>query len=405
VPPKNMIVVVVDRLHAGMLGAYGNTWIRTTHFDELACRSFLFDQAFIESPRLDAIYRSLWFGETAAGAEASTSASSFPQLVRAAGWHTALLTDEPELVNYPAAAAFVEQRIVTMPDVKAASADMLGTQLARLFISATEWLAVAREPFCLWLHARGMAGTWDAPLEMRRQFADEEDPTTPDFVEVPDRLLDERFDPDEVLGITHAYAGQVALLDACLGALSDRLDESGLSATTQFTLLSARGFPLGEHRRVGPCDESLYNETVQIPWLMRFPEALGQMSRSQALVVAADLPGTLLDWLAIDRQDLANGRATSLMPIIRGDERMLRDHICLTSGRERAIRTSAWFMRQPECGTVELYAKPSDRWEVNEASRLCEDVVHGLQQALAAHEQSADVRLPPLRDELIAEWD
>ena len=229
--------------------------------------------------------------------------------------------------------------------------------------------------------------------------------TPPDFVEAPNRLLDENFDPDELLGITHAYAGQVALLDTCLGALADHLDESGLAATTQLTLLSARGFPLGEHRRVGPCDESLYNETVQIPWLMRFPEGQGQMARSQALVVTADLPGTLLDWLAIDRQSLASGRATSLMPIVRGDERMLRDHVCLSSGRERAIRTPAWFLRQPDSGAVELYAKPSDRWEVNEASRLCEDVVEGLQQAPALHEQASEAGVTPLGDELVTEWD
>ncbi len=404
-PSKNMIVVVVDRLHAGMLGAYGNTWIRTAHFDELASQSFLFDQAIIESPRLDAIYRAFWLGETAAGAGAPASAASFPQLVNSAGWHTALLTDERELVNYPAATAFAEQTIVNTPDVNEATANVSDTRLARLFMTATEWLAAAREPFCLWLHARGMAGPWDAPLEMRRQFADEDDPTPPDFVEAPNRLLDENFDPDELLGITHAYAGQVALLDTCLGALADHLDESGLAATTQLTLLSARGFPLGEHRRVGSCDESLYNETVQIPWLMRFPEGQGQMARSQALVVTADLPGTLLDWLAIDRQSLASGRATSLMPIVRGDECMLRDHVCLSSGRERAIRTPAWFLRQPDSGAVELYAKPSDRWEVNEASRLCEDVVEGLQQALAAHEQPGEAGVTPLGDELVTEWD
>lgn len=404
-PPKNMIVVVVDRLHAGMLGAYGNTWIQTTHFDELAGQSFLFDQAFIESPRLDAIYRALWQGETAVHAGASASEVSFPQLVNSAGWHTALVTDEHALVNYPAAAAFAEQRVVSSVDAKVASADVADTQMARLFMSATEWLTAARDPFCLWLHARGMAGPWDAPLELRRQFADEEDPTPPDFVEVPNRLLEENFDPDELLGITHAYSGQVALLDTCLGALADHLEESGLAATTQLTLVSARGFPLGEHRRIGAYDEALYNESVQVPWLMRFPDGTGRMARSQALVTSSDLPGTLLEWLEVDRKNLANGRATSLMPIVRGDEQMLRDHVYLTSGRERAIRTPAWFLRQPESGTVELYAKPGDRWEVNEAARLCEEVVVGLQQALAAQEQAGDAGVPPLGEELVSQWD
>jgi hypothetical protein len=138
---------------------------------------------------------------------------------------------------------------------------------------------------------------------------------------------------------------------------------------------------------------------------MRFSDGIGRMARSQALVTLSDLPGTLLEWLDVDRKNLADGRATSLMPIVRGDQQMLRDHVYLTSGRERAIRTPAWFLRQPEDGTVELYAKPGDRWEVNEAARLCEEVVVGLQQALAAHEQAGEAGVPPLGEELVSQWD
>jgi arylsulfatase A-like enzyme len=405
VSPKSMIVVVVDRLHAGMLGAYGNTWINSTHFDELASQSFLFDQAFIQSPNLDAIYRALWHGESAGRAGNTPSEASFPHLVNSAGWHTALITDEHDLLHHPAAATFTEQKVIEIADTKEAASDVADTQMARLFMTATEWLAAARDPFCLWLHSRGMGGCWDAPLDLRRAFADEEDPVPPDFVDPPKRLLAENFDPDELLGITHAYAGQVMLLDTCLGALADHLDESGFAATTQLTFLSARGFPLGEHGRIGACDQALYNETVQVPWLMRFPDNAGRMARSQALVTSSDLPGTLLEWLDIDRSKLASGRATSLMPIVRGDESMLRDHVYLTSGRERAIRTPAWFLRQPESGAVELYAKPGDRWEVNEAARLCEEVVVGLQQTLAAHEQAGETDVPPLGEELVSQWD
>ncbi len=406
-PCQNVIVVVIDRLHAGMLGAYGNAWVHTDHFDHLACDSFLFDQAFIESPSLEAIYRAYWLGTHAArGAASSSTETNLPQLLGAAGWHTTLLTDEPQLLEWKPAANFVEQCIVETPATHAPAADMSETQLARLFMAATEWLSSPPEPFCLWVHARAMGGPWDAPLEMRRQYAEEEDPTPPDFVDVPDRMLAPDYDPDELLGISHAYAGQISLLDLCLGALTDQLAESGLAATTQLTLLSARGFPLGEHLRVGRCDRALYNETVQIPWLMRFPDDLGRMARSQELVLPSDLPGTLLDWLELDRRPLADGRATSLLPIIRGEKLALRDHVCMASENERAIRTHAWFLRQPDDGPAELFAKPADRWEVNEAAKLCDDVAVGLQQALSAHEQAGpDVTLPPLADDLVTEWD
>ena len=48
----NAICLVFDRLHAGYLGAYGNSWIETPAFDRLASQSFLFDRALIDSPEL-----------------------------------------------------------------------------------------------------------------------------------------------------------------------------------------------------------------------------------------------------------------------------------------------------------------------------------------------------------------
>ena len=403
-PPRNLICVVIDRLHAGMLGAYGNSWIKSKHFDRLASESFLFDQAYVDSPRLDLLYRAYWAGRHAAFRDAEPiPGHSFPEIVAQAGWHTALVCDDPEVAAQPLASQFAERVPLDAAD---RADDNESTQLERLFGTAIDWLAAPRAPFCLWVHARAMAGDWDAPYALRSQFADEEDPPPPDFVAVPDLRLAEDHDPDELLGIAHAYAGQLTLLDRCLGALVDHLHQSGLAETTQLTVLAARGFPLGEHRRVGECDGALYNELVQIPWVMRFPDGLGRLDRSQALVQPADLPGTLLDWLGLDRAQLGSGRANSLLPIVRGAVEAIRDRAHMISDAEQALRTRAWLLRQPVGGPAELYAKPGDRWEVNEVANLCGEVVAGLQAALAQIEQlDEEGESPPLDDLLVTEVD
>jgi arylsulfatase A-like enzyme len=223
---------------------------------------------------------------------------------------------------------------------------------------------------------------------------------------VPNRWLRANFDPDERLGITHAYAGQVTLLDLCLGTLLDHLRDSGFDANTLVTLISARGFPLGEHRRIGVCDEALYNETVQIPWLMRFPDGLGKLARSQSLVQPADLPWTFLDWLDLDRSRFAALHASSLLGIIRGDVETVRDRAWIVSRHEQALRTPGWFLRQPVAGAAELYAKASDRWEVNEVADRLSEVVAGLQAALAEMEHAGPRnRLAPLAERLVTEVD
>jgi hypothetical protein len=390
-----------------MIGAYGNSWVQTRGLDRLACESFVFDQAFITSPAVDQLYRGLWFGSRATGGGGqSVDGSSFPRLLRAAGLRTALVTDDGDVANLSAVADFAERLIVDAPGEDRTAPDGSDTQLARLFRSATEWLQTAREPFCLWAHARGMAGPWDAPWEFRNRFAEDEDPEPPSFAAMPDRMLGEACDPDELLGITHAYAGQIALLDQCIGDFSQALAQSNSAANTQLTFLAARGFPLGEHRRVGPCDLALYNELVQVPWFMRFPDGLGRLARSQALVQPADLPGTLLDWLALDRACLGSGNASSLLSIIDGRSESIRDRLLMVSRHDRAIRTPAWYLRQPEGGAPELYAKPSDRWEVNEVSNLMPDVVAGLLAGMSELEQAGeDTILRPLADALVIEMD
>jgi arylsulfatase A-like enzyme len=405
VAPKNVISVVVDRLHAGMVGAYGNSWIRTTALDTLAAESFVFDQAVVDRPELPSLHRAYWLG-THACSKAAPSGASLPRLASEAGVHAALVTDDAEVASLATPADFAERVLVESPAAEHAAAEVSQTALARLFEAAAGWLRGARQPFLLWVHARGMAGAWDAPLPMRNAFADEEDPQPPAFVDVPDYWLPDEYDPDEVLGVKHAYAGQVAALDRCVGAFCDQLDESGLAASTQLTFLSARGYPLGEHRRIGPCDEALYNEVVQLVWLMRFPEGRGKLARSQALVQPADLPGTLAEWLGLDRTRLGSGQATSLMGIIDGDVEALRDCAAMVSLNDRAIRTPGWHLRVPAGGAAELYAKPGDRWEVNEVARLAGDIVAGLEAALAEIDRTGCVEgRPPLAEPLASTVD
>lgn len=387
-----------------MLGAYGNSWIHTAAVDRLACESFLFDQAFLASPRLDDIYAAYWLGKRAASALPAATAS-LPSVLSSAGLHTALVSDEPDVLALSAAADFAEAIPVASQSASTAR-DASETALAQLFAHALRWLADAPQPFCLWLHARGMAARWDAPLALRAAFAAEDDPVPPPLVEVPNYRLPEDHDPDEVLGIRHAYAGQVTVLDQCLAALCEYLNASGLSGRTQLTFLSARGFPLGEHGRIGPCDEPLFNETTQLPWLMRFPDGLGTLARSPALVQPSDLPGTLLDWLGMDRAALGAPNASSLLDLITGRADALRDRVLLVSQADRALRTPGWYLRLPAEGEPELYAKPSDRWEVNEVASRAGDIVASLQEALSELESRGTADgLPPLPEPLLAEPD
>jgi len=401
----NVICLVVDRLHVGHLGAYGNSWIETPSMDRLASQAFLFDQVLIDSPHLERLYQSYWQGWHAAGSPQPCEESrSLAALLREAGTCTALLTDEPLVARHGESVDFDELIEIDPPWEPRGVEEIEHTHLAMCFVQIIEYLQSAREPFLLWCHLAGLGTTWDAPLAFRRAYWEEGDPPPPESADVPEEMLPEDHDPDRLLGVAQSYAGQVSLLDTCLGALAGFCDDDPLGQRTLLALTSSRGFPLGEHRRVGPCDYALYGELVQVPLMLRFPDGLGAAGRSGALVEPADLWATLLECCGV--ADLPpSPTAGSLMPIIRQQRPWLRDRLCVVgTGTERAIRTPAWHLRA--AADPELYVKPDDRWEVNNVADRCRDVVEDLLGELARYEQAIRsgrvAELPPLNEPLLS---
>jgi hypothetical protein len=383
----NAICLVIDRLHAGYLGAWGNTWIETPSLDRLASQSLVFDQMLADTPELGPLYRSYWHGWHALCPPPPADRRSLPAMLREAGVASVLLADEPAIRQHPLAAEFDEVVPIDPPwqAQVAGRGQFEQTHLARCFLQIIDWLNSAPRPFLLWCHLASLGTIWDAPLEFRCRYLEEGDPPPPSSADVPDRLLDENPDPDDVWGVSQSYAGQVSLLDTCLGALDEFLRGSPLAADTLLALTSARGFPLGEHGRLGPCDQALYGELLHVPLLLRFPDNLGAAMRSQALVEPADLWATLLDyWQIGDPPRSPSGG--SLMPLAREELPALRDRLCaIGRGSERAIRTPAWYLRR--AAEPELFAKPADFWEVNNVASRCQEVVECLGDAIVEFEQ------------------
>lgn len=353
---KNFLILSVDGLQAGMLGPYGNAWIRTPAINQLASQSVVFDQAYARRPSLDAVFHAMW------------------QVDGLGSRRATLLTDDPIAERHPASSYFADKRFLESLQEHLTAVSIEDTEIGVLLAQASEFLSQATEPFCLWIHSRGMSGTWDAPYELREQYADEEDPAPPDFAVPPARLLSRDYDPDEVLGIQQAYAGQVSALDTCLGALIAAMNDLPAAKDTLFVLLGTRGYPLGEHLHVGPDDCPPYNELTHVPLIVRYPSGAFKLERNQAFVSHADLAA-----------------------ILRGDLLPARDHLIFELGNDRAIRTPAWYLIERGWQTDpqrELYVKPDDRYEVNNVADRCPDIVSELANILASPADAISQPLP-----------
>lgn len=389
---NSAIIFVVDRLGSGFLGPYGNTWVETQSCNRLASEGLLCEFAVSDSLTLETVCRSYWTGRHAM--DGRPADETIMSVAAKAGLKTMLLTDEPRLAEHPLAAGFAEKMLLPAEEVAAPATEIDQTQIARLTQTAMEVVARQREPYLLWIHSRGISGAWDAPLEYRNAFRDEEDPQPGDFTAPPHIKTEGRFDPDELLRYVHAYAGQVTVMDLCLGALLDAVEEHRTAQGTLFACTSPRGYPLGEHGQIGPVEDALYGEVLNVPLIFRLPRGSGALMRTQELIQ----PGDLYDLL---RAQFVPGSPSLLLEIAEGRDHPPRDIACAVATGERAIRTPAWFLREVRQGDdepkIELFAKSDDRWEVNEVASRAADVAEELRASLDAFEHSArDGRLAEL---------
>ena len=432
----NVICLAIDRLHIGYLGAYGNTWISTPNFDRLAAESVIFDQMAIDSTSIDQLYRSLWLGLHAmCPPNRADGRQSLPAAFSGAGWQTRLLTDDREVANHPLAEGFMERVMVGIAGGAEGKAsrivadELAEIEAATFFAAANECVESATAPFLLWLHTGTLDRVWDAPLEFREQYNDEDDPPAGDSAEVPNRMLSDDFDPDERVAISHAYAGQVSAIDQLLGSLLETIDRLGLAESTLISLFSPRGFPLGEHRRLGRNDEALYAELTHVPWLLRLPagEAAGQ--RLQEIVQPGELPASILDlaglntWSATPAPGIGAGR--SVVPLIRGGKTFGFDRACAIGPQhQRRIVTPAWSLRvsEPNASAREsqeqappesesaiqarrfaLFSKPDDWYEINEVGDRCREIADRLQIVLDDFQRGCEGETPAVLADLPAE--
>ena len=317
-------------------------------------------------------------------------------MARESGIHTVLLTDESAVSEHPLAGLFEDCHFL-----KPAPASMAGsleeTHLARLTAEAVDLLETLSSPTLLWIHARAMQGPWDAPLDYRERLRDDDDPVAPDRVDPPCYILAEDHDPDERFGITCAYAGQVGVLDACLDVLLDAIDSSDIGRDALLLLTSPRGYPLGEHLRLGEADPQLHEELIHLPLLLRMPHGDRAAQRCTALGQPPDIGATLAEWFGIVGPATGLGGISLLRPIGEPSAN-LHDRAASVLEGQQTLRTSSWFWRQAT--TDGLYVKPDDRWEVNEISNRCEEITQAMGEAARQFQQLAALgqldRLAPL---------
>jgi hypothetical protein len=247
------------------------------------------------------------------------------------------------------------------------------------------WLEQRQQKPLLWIHSRGLRGSWDAPYEYRKLMCDSEDPDPPSDPIPPSLLLPNDFDPDLLFGIACGAGAQSVCIDQGIGLIEQTLAELGMSENCWIALAGLLGYPLGEHRRVGlghreawaqhtkQCVSDAFSERLHTPWIIRPAPAFALGTRSDALVQ----PATLGNWI---RRIPEGNRFLDFEDVI--DKLPIAwaigvDEIAIVtnrwSGRFNTVQAPTGQVELAPEGPGEVYCFPEDRWQQNEiASRVPE---------------------------------
>jgi hypothetical protein len=398
---SRVLIVTVSGMNPSLIGAYGSSTGVTPNLDELATHGILLDQCYLDSFDLKEQLTSL---STGLHALQCSRPIDLWHLLEQSGDHPMFITDAPEAAAWAEEVGCRQVGLIDAPWPDAAAERPIDCASVALFEAAAHELANSDLEGLVWVHSRGLRGPWDAPLELRRQFVDPEDPMPPDDVGPPDFSVTQDTDPDAMVGWSQVAAAQLSILDESLGMLHSVLQARPDASAWHFLVLGLGGVPLGEHGRVGGDRPQCHAEELQCMAILSPATAAPIGWRRSELFQLPDLGTTLRKFCQLPPAQSAWGYDVSEWSVSESP------HLWPASLQAAIMHhRGQWWLRVPAwsalwaideaaplivdemvdwlaqfqhaAGTVQprLYVKPDDRWEVSNVTSRCGAVVDMLQ--------------------------
>ncbi len=371
------IVLTIDGINSFMLGLYGNTTLETSAFDRIAAGGITFDFAFSHSCELKAsLHKLLEVGEA-------------DSITRCVAGRSMMVTDCAVATECAREAQF--ESIVDLSDQATGNriANNIGeTRAASFFSTALESVEPLQPGDLLWCHFSGLNQQWDAPLEFRNRFVGPDDPEAYDRLEPPHQAFDaEVDDPDLLVSIQAALTAQVAVIDQLLEVFLDFIEQHPVASQAHLVVTSPRGYSLGSDGQIG-IGQSLTSESVHVPLLVSVSGQARWANLRSHCLVQNSLVVSLIDRLSEAASESGQEFLDRHCAVFMDDQTR---PIFLAGAKEHAIQNRFWKLvrHAHEDGEVSwrLYVKPDDRWDANDVSTRCPQVVEELGELIGNAQQ------------------
>lgn len=390
--PRYVVVVTVEGLGTNLVGSYGGAIAPTKNLDSFACRSIVFDQFWADTFRPVDILESMWTGVHFAARCHDSSKSDRSTLCNPLFERAMLITDSSDVIEESTLADFGSVLMIDSESSESIEDEL--SQFSRLFETALgQWATQLDEFPILWIHSRGLNGTWDAPYEYRCVMCDEGDPE-PLFDTIPGQLtLTEETDPDEVFELACSMGAQAMVLDDAWSMIEELLEQLGIADDCLQVLAGVQGYPIGEHGYVGNDAEALYAETLHLPLIVRPGNQMKVGVRVPFMVQPNSFLSTMARWLVGDSEsnsvspDLVSTDLVMETEALPAELWPVKNQLAYSCYQDQVhVAVPAWSCRWStatrldveETQRVELFATPDDRWQQNEVSQRAVSIVEEL---------------------------
>lgn len=398
----NVLIVLLDSLRADHLSSYGAPDGATPNLARLASQGVTFAAARAPSswtkPSVASLLTSRppWgHGVVAQNRVLPARLPYLPEILGANGWRTVGISATAQFsAPYGFARGFgnlwdlwraKDLEGITDPEARA---DWVWQHLIAP-------LAGGGAPFFAYLHELDPHSPYEPPpayeSDAARHYAGRRIPSSDDAIERM-RRHPELYSAEEIAWLNEMYRGEVAEMDAYVGRLLERLDESGRARDTLVILLSDHGEEFRDHRSVGHA-HTVYEELLRVPLLMRLPGVLPAGLRVTQPVDLLDVAPTVLELVGVPTPPAMLGR--SLLPLVFGGS--LPPRAILASSREPLRHSIAWghwkLVRDDAGGgSLHLYDLTGDPGEQRDVAGEQPVVTEALRQLLAARLAAETVR-------------
>ena len=357
----NILFIMTDDHASHAMSCYGSRINETPHMDRIAREGTRFDNCFctnsICAPSRAVILTGTHThinGVTTLTTKFDGRQTTFPKLLQAAGYQTAIVgkwhlgiggVHDPTGFDYWR--VLPGQGLYHDPIIRHPGGERVYPGYATDTITdlSLDWLRQrdASRPFMLLCHHKAPHRRWHPDAKHARMYEDVDIPE-------PDTLFDDYSDRSraareaemrvsrdlnerDVKGVPPEglspedrtrwfyqryikdYLRCIASVDDNIGRMLDYLDAEGLTENTIVVYTSDQGFFLGDH---GWYDKRfMYEESLRMPLVMRYPRAVAPGSVSDRMVLNLDFAQTFLDFAGVEASDEMQGR--SFRPILEGE--------------------------------------------------------------------------------------